>query len=227
MSRRAALLAGVAFIAATAGGVASPALAAGNCDGVWVVVDARTAGGPLTTRCAPGDPASGIRALTGAGHDVDYVPSQPGLVCSIDARPDSCNGAPSDAYWSYWYASEGGSWTYGNVGAGARDPAPGTVEGWRFGDGSAPPGTTPPSNDSATGGAPASAPDDSERTPEPTPASDADATDRGGDGLDASDPETLDGSAGSLVLAVTVVGAIGGATLYRRRQPSRTRREVG
>ncbi len=348
MSRRAVLLAVVAFIAATAGGVTAPALAAESCDGVWVVVDARTAGGSLTTRCTPGDPGSGIRALTGAGHDVAYVQSQPGLVCTIDARPDPCNGAPSDAYWSYWYASAGGSWTYSNLGAGSRDPAPGTVEGWRFGDGSAPPGTAPPSNeapepdpepvpeptpepepepapaprteprssssgaassnDPATGGAAASAAEDSERaseTPdlqgadEPEPATtsssddpdaddpndedptnkpdgdendtnedegdasdttesggdasdpdpsenagpdpDADATDRGGDALEASDPETLDGTAAGqdsalagsngspwgLILAVALVGAIGGTTLYRRRQPRQPRREVG
>jgi hypothetical protein len=127
--------------------LASPAPAStGSCDGVWVVVDARAAGGSLHTRCAPGDPSSGLAALDRAGFSYTFVPRIPGFVCTIDARPDPCNGAPADAYWSYWHAEAGGSWSYASTGAGSRDPAPGTVEGWRFGDGSAPPGTAPPAN---------------------------------------------------------------------------------
>jgi hypothetical protein len=121
-----------------------PQAAADSCDGVWVVVDARAAGGTITTRCAPGDPPTGLAALQSAGHDYTFVPPIPGMVCTIDARPDPCNNAPVDAYWSYWYAQAGGTWAYATTGAGTRDPAPGSVEGWRFGDGTAPPGIGPP-----------------------------------------------------------------------------------
>lgn len=130
--------------------------AADRCDGVWVVVDARALGGELTTRCAPGDPASGLEALELAGHDYGFVPRQPGLVCTIDARPDPCNGAPADAYWGYFHAPAGGEWEYSTLGAGNRDPEPGSVEGWAFGD-DARPGRRPPSNA------------EPEPEPEPTP----------------------------------------------------------
>ena len=126
--------------------VATPAPAAAEtCDGVWVVVDAREVGGGTNTRCAPGNPSSGLDALSKAGFSYAFVPRQPGMVCTIDSRPDPCNGAPTDAYWSYWHAPAGGSWTYASSGAGQRDPAPGTVEGWAFGAGS-PPGQHPPAN---------------------------------------------------------------------------------
>lgn len=161
-----------------------PPAVAETCDGVWVVVDARGAGGSLTTRCAPGDPPTGLAALERAGHAYGFVPRIPGMVCTIDARPDPCNGAPADAYWSYWYAEAGGSWTYASVGAGSRDPAPGTVEGWRFGDGSTPPGTPPPAAQAPPAPAPAPSPDapaasqpaPSAGTGTTTPGPDADAT---------------------------------------------------
>jgi len=111
--------------------------------GVTVVVDFTALGGGSRVECAPGDPASGLAALTGAGFSYSFVPRSPGLVCRIDALPNPCNGAPVAAYWSYWHAPSGGSWTYSTVGAGSYDPAPGTVQGWAFGAGS-PPGTSPP-----------------------------------------------------------------------------------
>ncbi len=141
-----AAIAAVLASVLTLAGPAAPPAAAETCDGVWVVVDARAAGGSLTTRCAPGSPATGLAALERAGHAYGFVPRIPGMVCTIDARPDPCNGAPASAYWSYWYAEAGGSWAYATVGAGARTPPPGSVEGWRFGDGSAAPGTAPPTN---------------------------------------------------------------------------------
>lgn len=155
------LVAAVLALVASTAGLARPAGAAdGTCDGVWVVVDARALGGELTTRCAEGDPTSGLEALQLAGHTYGFVPRQPGLVCTIDARPDPCNGAPSDAYWGYYHATAGGDWTYATRGAGNRDPEPGSVEGWAFGD-DAEPGRRPPSN------APEPAPSP---TPEPRPA---------------------------------------------------------
>ncbi len=171
--------------------LASPAPASpGSCDGVWVVVDARAAGGSLQTRCAPGDPSSGLGALEQAGFSYTFAPRIPGFVCTIDARPDPCNGAPGDAYWSYWHADAGGSWTYATTGAGSRDPAPSTVEGWRFGDGSTPPGTAPP----AATPAPVPEPEpEPEPAPDPEPPSeptdDASANMGGGDDRAGSDED--------------------------------------
>jgi hypothetical protein len=146
-----ALLAVLAGGAATAAGAPAPAHADERCEGVWVVVDATALGGPLTTRCAEGDPSSGLAALEAVGHRYTFVPRVPGMVCTIDQRPDPCNGAPADAYWSYWHAEEGGSWTYASRGAGNRNPRPGTVEGWAFGAGSQP-GTSPPRSAPAPSG---------------------------------------------------------------------------
>jgi hypothetical protein len=143
------LLAALVIVAAGAAsllpGGLTPAAAQQRCDGVWVVVDAKAAGGPVTTRCVAGDPASGYEALHAAGHTSTDHPRFPGMVCTIDGRPDPCNGAPPDAHWSYWYAEAGGSWTYSSRGANDRDPAPGQVEGWAFGAGS-PPRIPPPSD---------------------------------------------------------------------------------
>jgi hypothetical protein len=124
---------------------AGPAEAAQRCDGVWVVVDASVLDGPVTSRCAPGAPQDGLAALEAAGHRHSSVPRFPGMVCTIDGRPDPCNGAPTEAYWSYWHADPGGTWRYSNRGAGAHRSDPGTVEGWAFGAGQ-PPRTAPPSN---------------------------------------------------------------------------------
>jgi hypothetical protein len=143
----------VTAISSTAG----PAEAAQRCDGVWVVVDASVLDGPVTSRCAPGSPRDGLAALEAAGHRYSSVPRFPGMVCTIDGRPDPCNGAPTEAYWSYWHADPGGTWRYSNRGAGAHRSDPGTVEGWAFGAGQ-PPRTAPPSN-----------PPEAEPSPSPTP----------------------------------------------------------
>lgn len=134
------------------GGVASPApataAACSGTSGVTVVVES-TAG--TSTRCAPGDPASAWAALTGSGHGVTPVQRFPGAICRIDGYPasDPCvNMPPSSAYWAFFHASRGGSWTYSQVGAASYDPAPGTVVGFRFGSGSAP-STPPPAPDAA------------------------------------------------------------------------------
>lgn len=141
----------------TAGAVlAAPALpaAADACDGVWVVVDASELGAGVQTRCAPGDPSSGLDALEGAGFTYTFVPRYDGMVCTIDGRPDPCNGAPPSAYWSYWNAEPGGAWRYSSTGAGSRDPAPGDVEGWAFGAGDPPsqPPPAPPAEEPADDG---------------------------------------------------------------------------
>ena len=142
------LVAGSAALLVAAAGlaVAAPAAEAAACSGssgVTVVVDFGSLGGGVQTGCAGGDPASGLAALSAAGHGYTFVPRQFGLVCQIDARPNPCNGAPTTAYWSYWHATRGGSWSYATVGAGGYNPEPGTVEGWAFGAGGRP-GIAPP-----------------------------------------------------------------------------------
>lgn len=124
-----------------------PALAAG-CDGVTVVVDFRGLGGGVQQGCAPGDPSSGTAALTAAGFGYTFASRQPGFVCRINQKPgvetDKCvTTSPASAYWSYWHAPAGGSWTYSNQGATTYKPARGTVEGWAFGAGEQP-GAAPP-----------------------------------------------------------------------------------
>ena len=137
--------------ATTSLATAGPSAASGGCtDGVIVVVDATAVGGDISQRCVEGSPGSGLDALLAAGHEIGYVPGIGGMVCTIDGRPDPCNHAPAHAYWSYWHADQGGSWQYSTTGAGSRHPAPGTVEGWRFGDGTAAPGIAPPDGEPAT-----------------------------------------------------------------------------
>lgn len=124
-----------------------PAFAAG-CEGVTVVVDYRGLGGGVQQGCAPGTPASGVAALTAAGFGYTYASRQAGFVCRINGRPgtpaDKCvNASPATAYWSYWHAPAGGSWSYSNQGAATYVPARGTVEGWAFGAGEQP-GIAPP-----------------------------------------------------------------------------------
>ncbi|GGU25248.1 hypothetical protein [Lentzea flava] len=121
--------------------VVAPA-SADDCAGVKVVVDFTALGGGVETGCAPGDPATGLVALKDAGFPYTFVPRMPGLVCQIKLLPNPCTKPTTTAYWSYWHATPGGTWTYSTSGAGSHDPAPGTVEGWSFGAGTAP-GVTP------------------------------------------------------------------------------------
>ena len=59
------------------------------------------------------------------------------MINRIDGRPS--DGASSvSAYWSYWH-NTGSGWTYSSVGASDYTVPVGSVEGWIFGDGSAPP----------------------------------------------------------------------------------------
>lgn len=137
--KRAALLA----VGITAGlSIAfTPAVAAAQDDvwectssgGVWVVVsndDWQKAG------CAS-KPATGQEALTQAGFDLQF--DQSGFLCQIDNFPAECPSKPAmDAYWSYWQANPAGkgftSWDYATTGPAESKPAPGSLEGWWFGD---------------------------------------------------------------------------------------------
>ncbi|MFN8096885.1 MAG: hypothetical protein U0Q21_01140 [Dermatophilaceae bacterium] len=108
--------------------------------GVTVLVDF---GATESTRCATGDPRTGLAALKTAGFTVAMVARFPGAVCRINGIPTPATDAcvvmpPTTKYWSYWHAQRGGTWTYSTTGAGTYDPKPGTVEGWSYGAGKPP-----------------------------------------------------------------------------------------
>ncbi|MEV0460992.1 hypothetical protein [Catellatospora methionotrophica] len=152
------VLAGLAavFALVTAVVVADPApraaqaAAGAGSTGVTVVVDFTALGAGVVVACAPGDPTSGLTALTGAGYSVTGT-QRWGLafVCRINNLPapaqQACvNTPPASAYWSYWHAStHGAAWTYSTLGASSYNPAPGSVEGWAFGSGAQPSITAP------------------------------------------------------------------------------------
>ncbi len=122
-------------------GLAAPAEAAGNgaCtdpNGVTVVVDFTDVGGAVETGCALA-PTTGTDALQKAGF-VDTRDAS-GLICAIDATPDPCPATFTGSYWSYWSAEPGGSWQSYQVGSDTSSPTAGSVEGWRYSDGSAGP----------------------------------------------------------------------------------------
>lgn len=185
MSRLGALLGrrlrrgAVAVIAATAlgwaglVGAAAPAQAAAcssTDSGVTVVVT--FPGGSTSVRCAGGDPDSGASALQGAGFSITQVQTQPGFICRIDGAPasDACvRTPPTSAYWSYWTAQPGGSWSYISTGAFSRNPAPGSVEGWSFGAG-APPAVAPPRIEAPAPPPPSTTPAPRPTTSAPAPA---------------------------------------------------------
>lgn len=142
------LLTAVLAVGFTAWLPPAPAAAAVCSGSTGVSVVVQFPDNHIETGCAPGDPSSGLDALTKAGFRYEFVPQQPGAVCRIDGAPASgpCWQPPDS--WSYWYAERGGSWTFSNLGAGNRNPKPGTVEGWVFGTkdkpGMAPPAAVPP-----------------------------------------------------------------------------------
>ena len=115
------------------------AAACSGTSGVTVVVDT---GSSVNTRCAAGDPASALKALTAAGFSVTYPQQYPGsVVCRINGFPasDPCvRMPPADAYWAFFHATRGGGWTYSSSGVSSYDPRPGTVVGFRFGAGQQP-----------------------------------------------------------------------------------------
>jgi hypothetical protein len=136
------VLAAGGLVAAGAGAGPARAAAAGKCSGktgINVVVDStKLKGGKVQIGCDKKKPASGLAALKRAGFSYTFVPRHPGFICTIDRRPNKCNGAPTTAYWSYWHAKPHGKWMYSKLGAGSYHPKAGTVEGWAFGNGKAP-----------------------------------------------------------------------------------------
>lgn len=121
-----------------------------DASGVTVVVDHQDLGGGVVVRCAQDFPASGgtgLLALQLAGFTpAGTVKDGAAFVCRINNRPaadedlqvggqayrESCIATPPDgAFWSYWHAPAGGSWTFSQLGA-ARSVKPGGYEGWSF-----------------------------------------------------------------------------------------------
>lgn len=155
-------LAGAGLVATAA---PSHAAACSSTNGVTVVVQSSSG---TSVRCAGGDPSSAWSALQGAGHSLTPVQRFPDALCRIDGYPasDPCvNMPPASAYWSFWHAPSGGSWTYSQVGIKGWNPKPGSSVGFRFGAGS------PPSVAPATASAPApttAAPKPTTAAPKPT-----------------------------------------------------------
>lgn len=144
-----AVLAGATFVVAPAQPAA--AAACSGTSGVTVVVQFPD---HTSVGCASGDPSSGTSALETAGFAPEHAPN--GIICQLNntpSNPAACHANPS--YWVYFHASPGGAWHFSSVGPDSYNPAPGSVEGWRFESGSAGPSTPAP-------GTPAS-------TPKPTP----------------------------------------------------------
>jgi hypothetical protein len=125
--------------------------------GVTVVVDFSAFGQGVETRCVSSatSSTSGVDALQSAGFTPTPVQTY-GLafVCRIDGLPgeqdENCKQTPpASAYWSYWYASNGGSWTYSSQGPASHKVKVGGFEGWRFhsaardGNSTKPPALTP------------------------------------------------------------------------------------
>lgn len=185
--------------------------------GVTVVVDATELEGDLTVGCAA-DPATGTEALAQAGFTETRDPS--GYICAVGGLPDPCPTEFTGSYWSYWTAAPGGEWTTYAEGSDTAVPAAGTVEGWRYGDGTQPPAVAPVDvmpgangGDAATEEATEEATEDTTETPDAAtaeaPADDADEADTGGDGMSL---------AVGVAVGIAIVGALVGILVRLRRQ---------
>ena len=126
---------GLALALVVAGAFPNSAQAAGcQATQIAVVVSFNELGGGTRTACIK-DVDTGFAALEAAGYSFTPVAGQP-FVCRINDLPasDQCQRIPpATAYWGYWTAPMGGSWSYSAVGAGSVDPEPGGVQGWSFG----------------------------------------------------------------------------------------------
>jgi hypothetical protein len=156
---RRALSAALLLVAAVlAPGLAQPAEAgvvSGACTtskGVTVVVNYGSLGGGVQVHCDTGATSSttGLTALKSGFTTQGTYHDGPGFVCRINGKPtpaqDPCiKTPPGTAYWSYWHATNGGTWTYSTLGAMSRKVTVGGFEGWSFGDGSARPTSSNPS----------------------------------------------------------------------------------
>lgn len=189
-------------------------------DGVTVVVDATELGGDLTVACAA-DPATGTEALAQAGFTEARDPS--GYLCAIGGLPDPCPTEFTGSYWTYWFAAPDGEWTAYTEGSDTAVPEPGAVEGWRYGDGTQPPGVEPADVAPGTGSAEAGDAEDGDDGAADAPADEAtdEPTAEATEG--AAAPEDDAGSAlpraAALVGGVAILGALV-AVLVRARRGS-------
>ena len=134
---------------------------AASCGANQVTVVVQYLGGAQDVRCTDGDPSTGLDALTRAGFSWAFHPRQNGFVCRIKNLPGAGADCMKPKYWAYWHASSpGAGWTYSSEGASTYNPAPGSVEGWRFDCGAAP---------GAGSKCSATAPKPSPKPPAPTP----------------------------------------------------------
>jgi len=187
---------GLALAGLTVAATPASAAACSGTTGVTVVVDT---GGSVSTRCASGNPDSAWAALQAAGFQVTPVTSQPGAICRIDDYPDTgCQQMPpASAYWAFFHAKRGGSWTYSSTGARSYDPPSGTVVGFRFGSGQqprvappAPPKTSTPAPTRTT-----AKPKPTTAAPKPTSPKAPATTGGGSTPSTGSTPGTVGGSA--------------------------------
>lgn len=181
--------------------------------GVSVVVDATELEGDLTVGCAA-DPATGTEALAQAGFAETRDPS--GYICAVGGLPDPCPTEFTGSYWSYWTAAPGGEWTAYAEGSDTAVPAAGTVEGWRYGDGTQPPAVAPAdvmpgatAGDTTTEEATEEATEAPDAATAEAPADDADEADSGGDGMSL---------AVGVAVGIAIVGALVGILVRLRRQ---------
>jgi hypothetical protein len=179
----AALLVAVGALVPAAPAAADPTGPCTDASGVTVVVDFQELGHGTYVGCAAQPVVSGFDALTRAGFEYRTTTRFPGFLCRIEDKPetDPClTTSPANAYWSYWIAPRGGAWCYSNIGAGARVPPPGSVEGWSFAKdkvaaalpapGIAPPAALPGTTPTPLPGNNCTTPVESPQAPAPAPA---------------------------------------------------------
>lgn len=170
MKRLLASLGAGLFLAAGTSVLATTPAQAAACSqgtGVTVIVDFGSLGKPTAAGC---DPATGGeragQSFVDAGFPLTYATKDAGFVCRVSGLPadDPCtDAAPSDRYWSLWWADgKGGPWIYASRGVGSLRAPEGGYVAFRFHTGSArasAPAVAPTSRVRATASpAPTSAP---------------------------------------------------------------------
>ena len=156
--------AGLAVAAAPA--EASPCATATS--GVTVVIDN---GSSIKVACAPGSPSSAVAALQAVASVTPVARYGYAVVCRINGYPasDQCQVMPpTTAYWAFYTAPRGGTWSYAPVGVTEDVPPPGSVIGFAFGA-SPRPGIAPPAPGPKPTRPPAPPPSVPARTSTPTP----------------------------------------------------------
>lgn len=125
----------------------------GQCStdtGVTLVVDFQDLGGGMLVKCVEDvSEISALELLQYAGVTSEgTLHDGPSFVCRINGRPgpnetlamdgdpqyrETCQDtSPDNAFWGYWHATNGGSWTFSGSGAGNREVTPGGYEGFSF-----------------------------------------------------------------------------------------------